>query len=423
MLTDAKIKAARPTERPYKLFDGEGLHLLVTPHGSRLWRFKYRYGGKEKLLALGGYQPGSSNHVPLTEARVKLADAKRTLRDGVDPGAARRAEKQARADREEGTFERVAREWHALQRPTWTTGYAAKELRQLALHVFPAIGAKQVRELTARDLLAVLRAIEGKGRAETAHRVRRSISAVMRHAVLTHRADDDPSATLKGALVAVPNNHFAAITDPRKVGGLIRAIRAYDGADLTRAALQLAALTFVRPGELRAARWDEFAFDLAESSLGAKPQHPEPQWRIPAERMKMRHQHLVPLSVQAVAILRGLHGITGPDGYLFPSVRSKNRCMSENTVNAALRNMGYGQDEMTGHGFRHMASTLLHERGYRSEWIERQLAHSDTNAIRARYNYAEHLPERRRMMQEWADYLDALAGGANVVPIHGGKRV
>ncbi len=232
----------------------------------------------------------------------------------------------------------------------------------------------------------------------------------------------DVSAALKGALAPVPDNHFASITDPRKVGGLIRAIRGYEGADVTRCALQLAPLLFVRPGELRAARWDEFAFDLADPPKGKKPQHAEPQWRIPAERMKMREQHIVPLSTQAVAILRKLHAVTGPDGYLFPSVRSKARSMSENTINAALRGMGYTKDEMTGHGFRHMASTLLHERGYKSEWIERQLAHGDRNASRARYNFAEHLLERRKMMQEWADYLDGLASGAKVVNIKAAKK-
>lgn len=422
MLTDAKIKAARPTEKPYKLADGEGLYLLVNPTGSRLWRFKYRYAGKEKLLAFGGYQPGSSDHVPLAEARARLTDAKKQLRDGIDPGAARKADKQTRVDREEGSFERVAREWHAKQSPTWSADYADKELRQLVLHVFPAIGDKPVGDLTSRDLLRVLLKIEAKGRAETAHRVRRSLSAIMRYAVVTHRADNDPSAALKGALAAVPNNHFAAITDPKKVGALLRAIRTYEGAAVTRAALQLAALTFVRPGELRAARWEEFAFDLTDPPKGKKPQHPQPQWRIPAERMKMRQQHIVPLSTQAIAVLRELHKITGPDGFLFPSVRSNARCMSENTVNAALRAMGFAQDEMTGHGFRHMASTLLHEQGYRSEWIERQLAHSDTNAVRARYNYAEHLPERRKMMQEWADYLDGLAAGAQVIGINSAKK-
>ncbi len=416
-LTDAAILAAKATEKPYKLFDGGGLYLLINPDGSRWWRVKYRYAGREKLVSVGVYRPGQPGHVGAKEAREQLDAIKRQLRDGIDPGAARKAEKAARIDRAAGAFELIAREWHAKQTPTWSADYADKELRQLVLHVFPTIGERPIAELTSRDLLDVLQKIEAKGRAETAHRVRRSLSAIMRYAVLTHRVDTDPSAALKGALAPVPNNHFAAITEPKKAGALLRAIRGYDGTTVTRCALELAALTFVRPGELRAARWDEFAFDLADPPKGKKPQHPEPQWRIPAERMKMRRQHLVPLSSQAVAVLRELHKVTGPDGFVFPSIRSKAKCMSENTINAALRGMGYAQDEMTGHGFRHMASTLLHERGYRSEWIERQLAHADANAIRARYNYAEHLPERRRMMQEWADYLDGLASGAKVVNI------
>ncbi len=215
---------------------------------------------------------------------------------------------------------------------------------------------------------------------------------------------------------------FASVTEPKKVGELLRAIRGYGGSDVVRLALQLLPLVFVRPGELRGARWEEFTFDLADPPKGKKPQHLEPQWRIPAERMKMREQHLVPLSTQAVAILRELHAITGPEGLLFPSVRSKRQSMSENTINAALRSAGYSKDQMTGHGFRHMASTLLHEQGYRSELVERQLSHGDRNAMRAAYNFAEYLPERRKMMQDWADYLEGLAKGADVVNIRAAKK-
>ena len=403
-LTDTEIRAAKPYVKPYKLFDGGGLYLLINPDGSRWWRFKYRYGGKEKLLALGTY-PDTG----LKRARDRHGEARDLLGDGIDPSAAKQAEKLTRADRAAGAFEVVALEWHAKQSGTWSPDYATKELRQLKKHVFPRIGAKPFRELTSRDLLDVLQRLEAKGRLETAHRVRRSLGAICRYAVVTHRADVDASAALKGALAPVPNNHFASITDPKEVGDLIRAIRVYKGSDVTRLALQLAALFFVRPGELRAARWEEFSFGLTDPPPGTKPSHPEPQWRIPAERTKMRELHIVPLARQAVAILRELHAHTGPHGYLFPSIRGRGRPMSENTINAALRGLGYGKDEMTGHGFRHMASTLLHERGYRSEMIERQLSHGDRNSVRARYNFAEYLPERRRMMQEWADYLDALA--------------
>jgi len=422
MLTDAKIRAARPTGKPYKLADGEGLYLLVKPTGARLWRFKYRFGGKEKLAAFGSYQPGSSDHVSLSEARDRLTEAKGQLRDGIDPSAAKRAEKAARIDREAGSFEVVAREWQAKQAEAWAAGHAERVMRRLVLYVFPRIGGEPIRTVTGPEVLDLLRRIEAKGRVETAHRVKESLGAIFRYAVATHRATHDPSAALKGALATVKHKSFASITEPTKVGELLRAIRGYDGSDVVRCALQLLSLTFVRPGELRGAKWSEFSFDLADATPGKKPNHPDPQWRIPAERMKMREQHIVPLSKQAVAVLRELHAITGPDGFLFPSVRSKSKSISENTINAALRSAGYAKDQMTGHGFRHMASTLLHEQGYKSELIERQLSHGDRNAMRAAYNFAEYLPERRRMMQEWANHLDGLAKGADVVPIGAAKQ-
>lgn len=418
MLTDVKIRACKASEKPFKLADGEGLYLLIKPNGSRLWRFKYRYGGKEKLAAFGAYQPGSSDHVTLGEARDRLAEVKRLLRQGIDPVAARKAELAARADREAGSFEIVAREWHTKQSERWKDIGGKRILGRLERYVFPRIGARPIREVLAPELLDVLQRIEVKGHPETAHRVKQYLGAIFRYAIATHRATNDPTLSLRGALAAVPTKSYASITDPKKVGELMRAIRGYDGSDVTRCALSLLALVFVRPGELRAARWDEFAFDLTDPPEGQEPIHPEPQWRIPAVRMKMGEQHIVPLSQQAVSLLRELHGLTGPEGFLFPSVRSRARCMSENTINAALRGMGFKKADMTGHGFRHMASTLLHERGVRSEWIERQLSHGDRNAIRARYNFAEYLPERRKMMQEWADYLDGLADGAKVVPLH-----
>jgi len=410
-LTDTKIRATRATEKPVKLFDGEGLHLLVNPDGTRWWRMKYRYGGKEKLLSLGVYAPSAAKHVSLADARNQLADAKRQLRDGIDPSAARKAAKEARVDRESGSFELVAREWHAKQSDTWDESHGERILRRLILYVFPRLGDQQIRNLTSPQVLEVLLAIEARGTKETAHRVKQCMGAIFRYAVATHRADFDPTSALKGALAPAPDNHFAAITDPQEVGKLLRAILGYSGSDVTRYALQLMPLLFVRPGELRKARWEEFTFDLVDVSDEEGRGQPLPEWRIPAERMKMGEQHLVPLSKQAVSILRRLHKITGPDGFLFPGARGKSRYMSENTINAALRRLDYGTDEMTGHGFRHMASTILHERGYQSEWIERQLAHGDRNPIRARYNFAQYLPERRRMMQEWADYLDTLQTG------------
>lgn len=406
----------KATEKPLKLFDGEGLHLLVNPDGSRWWRVKYRYGGKEKLLSFGVYAPGAAKHVSLAEARNRLADAKRQLRDGIDPSAARKAEKEARIDRETGSFELVAREWHAKQSDTWDESHGARILRRLVLYVFPKIGDQQIRSLTSPQVLEVLLAIEARGTRETAHRVKQCLGAIFRYAVATHRADVDPTSALKGALAPAPDNHFAAITDPKEVGKLMKALRGYSGSDITRLALQLMPLLFVRPGELRKARWEEFTFDLVTAPQEESGKRPMPEWRIPAERMKMGEQHLVPLSIQAVAILRELHKHSGPEGFLFPGVRGKSRYMSENTINAALRRLDYGTDEMTGHGFRHMASTILHERGYSSEWIERQLAHGDRNTVRSRYNFAQYLPERRRMMQEWADYLDELETAKNPAP-------
>lgn len=416
-LTDTAIKAAKPREKPYKLFDGEGLYLLINPDGSRWWRLKYRYGGKEKLLALGTY-PGTG----LKKARDKRDDARNLLDDDIDPNAHRKAEKAARADRDAGSFEVVAREWHAKQSETWAAGHSERVLRRLVLYVFPRIGGEPIGSVTGPQLLDVLRRIEARGTVETAHRVKESLGAIFRYAVATHRATHDPSAALKGALATAQNKSYAAITEPKQVGELLRAIRGYSGAEVTRCALQLLPLVFVRPGELRAARWEEFEFDVTPPQPGEKPKHPDPQWRIPAARMKMREQHLVPLSTQAVAILRELHARTGPEGYLFPNVRGKSNYMSPNTINAALRNLGYTSEQHTGHGFRHMASTLLHERGYKSELIERQLSHGDRNPMRAAYNFAEYLPERRKMMQEWADYLDGLAKGADVVNIGAAKK-
>lgn len=409
-LTDIALRCLKPAERPFKVFDGGGLYLMVNPDGSRWWRFKYRYGGKEKLIAFGTYP-----EVKLKEARDRRDRARGQLRDGIDPSAARKAEKAARIDSDSGSFEIVAREWYVKQSAHWVEDGGQRILRRLERYVFPRVGARAVRDLAAPDLLDVLQRIEAKGHPETAHRVRQYLGAIFRYAIATHRATHDPTSALKGALAPVADRHFASITDPRKVGGLLRAIRGYTGSDIVRCALRILPLVFVRPGELRGARWDEFAFYIAGQDQVQSAELPE--WRVPAARMKMREQHIVPLSNQAVTVLRELHTFTGPEGYLFPSVRSKARSMSENTINSALRAMGYARDQMSGHGFRHMASTLLHERGYRSEWIERQLGHGDRNAIRARYNFAEYLPERRCMMQEWADYLDSLAQGAEIASI------
>ncbi len=398
-LTETKVRNAKAGAKPFKLTDGGGLYLLVTPAGGRWWRFDYRFSGKRKTLSMGVYPD-----VSLKQARERRDDARRLVADSVDPGAARQLEKSGRASRASNSFELVAREWLGKFAPSWTTEYAERLESRLERDIFPWIGARPVGEVTAPELLTVLRRIEARGVTETAHRALQDCGRVFCYAVATGRAERDPSSDLRGALAPVRQKHFASITDPTAVGGLLRAIDGYEGSLVTRCAIRLAPLVFVRPGELRHAEWSEFNLDAAE-------------WRIPAAKMKMRDPHIVPLSRQAVEVLRTLHPLTGHGRYLFPGVRTPMRPMSENTVNAALRRLGFTKDEMTGHGFRSMASTLLNEHGWNRDAIERQLAHIERNAVRATYNYAEHLPERRKMMQAWANHLDSLKSGAKVIPI------
>ncbi len=398
-LTDTAIKNAKPGAKPVKLFDGGGLFLHLMPEGGRRWRLKYRFDGKEKLLALGVYP-----EVSLKLARTRAEDARRSLAEGIDPSDVRRAAKAARAERAANSFEVVAQEWTDKQRPAWTPGYHAKIVRRLEVNLYPWIGALPMDAVTAPVLLACARRVESRGAIDVAHRIVQDAGQVFRYAIATGRATRDPSGDLRGALPPLVVKHHASVTDPREVGELLRAIHGYSGTFEVICALKLAPLVFVRPGELRGAEWREFDLDAAE-------------WRIPAERMKMRDAHIVPLSRQAVAILRDLFALTGRGCYVFPGARTNGRPMSENTVNAALRRMGYSRDQQTGHGFRSMATTLLNERGWNRDAIERQMAHAERDGVRAAYNRAEHLPERRQMMQAWADYLDALREGAQVVPV------
>ena len=396
-LTDTAIRNAKPKEKPYKLADEKGLFLLVHPNGGRYWRFKYRFVGKEKLLALGIYPD-----VSLKEARERRDNARKQVAADIDPGQHRKALKAAKATCAENSFEIVAREWFAKHSPNWAVNHSSKILRRLERDIFPWIGNRPIADITAPELLTVLRRIENRGALETAHRALQNCGQVFRYAVATGRAERDPSGDLRGALPPTKQIHHASITDPKAIGGLLRTIKGYQGSFITKCALQLAPLVFVRPGELRKAEWSEFDLDAAE-------------WRIPAARMKMREQHIVPLSSQAVAILRELYALTGNGRYVFPGARTNERPMSENTINAALRRLGYSGNEMTGHGFRSMASTILNEQGWYRDAIERQLAHAERNSVRAAYNYAEHLAERRKMMQAWADYLDGLAAGATIM--------
>jgi integrase len=398
-LTNVEIRNAKPGEKPIKLFDGGGLFLLISPAGGKWWRLKYRFGGKEKLLSLGTYP-----EVSLSEAREKRDQARKLLAADVDPGENRKAQKAAKTDSDANSFEVIGREWFGKFSPSWAASHADKIIRRLERDVFPWIGKQPIADITAPVLLATMRRIENRGALETAHRALQNCSQIFRYAIATGRAIRDPGADLRGALPPSNGKHHASITDPKAIGELLRAIASYQGSLITKCALQLAPLFFVRPGELRKAEWAEFNFDTAE-------------WRIPAERMKMREQHIVPLSTQAIAILQELQPLTGRGRYVFPGARTNGRPMSENTVNAGLRRLGYSSDQMTGHGFRSMASTLLNEQGWNRDAIERQLAHAERDSIRAAYNYAEHLPERRKMMQAWADYLDKLRSGAQIIPL------
>jgi len=405
-ITHVAIVNAKPREKPYRLFDGRGLYLEISPSGGRWWRFKYRFDGKEKRLSLGVYPD-----VSLKEARDHLDDVRRKLRAGIDPGAERKIQGMVfQAPPSGATFETVAREWFGKHSPSWAPGHGDKIIRRLELNIFPWLGAKPIADIKPLELLGAVQRIEQRGANETAHRALQNCGRVFRYAVATGRAERDITRDLLGALAPVVERHHASIVEPKAVGALLRAIDGYAGSLVVRCALRLAPLVFVRPGELRMAEWEEFNLD-------------EGEWRIPAARMKMRAPHFVPLSTQAVEILRELHPLTGDKRFVFPGERSRDRAMSNNTVNAALRRLGYSSEQMTGHGFRSMASTLLNEQGWHPDAIERQLAHQEQNEIRAAYNYAKHLPERRKMMQAWSDYLDRLRSAAAAIPPKSGELV
>ena len=399
MLSPSAVANAKPRAGTYKLADERGMYLLVKPDGARWWRFDYRrpVTHKRNTLSLGTYPD-----VSLKRAREKRDDARKLLADGIDPGEKRKAEATVTAD----TFEAVAREWFAKYSPQWANDHASRNIRRLERDVFPWIGSKPLASVTAPDILAVLERIDARGARETAHRARSNIGQVIRYAIATGRTNFDPTPALRGAIPSPTERNLAAITEPDRVGELLRAIAGFTGSYVTRCALQLAPLLFVRPGELRQAEWTEFDLDVA-------------QWNIPAHKMKMRQPHLVPLSSQAVAILRELVPLTGGGRYVFPSTRTRQRPMSNNTVNAGLRRMGFDKDTMTGHGFRAMARTILDEGlGFRPDYIEHQLAHAVRDPNGRAYNRTAHLPERRKIMQAWADYLDSLrTAPGKVVPI------
>lgn len=400
-LTDTAIRSAKPGPKPVKLFDERGLYLLVTPAGGKWWRFRYRFTGKEKLLSLGIYPD-----VALKAARDRRDDARRMVAEGIDPSENRKAQKTARTDRAANSLEVVAREWYAKYSPTWVENHGNRILRRLERDIFPWIGGRPIAEITAPELLAVIRRIEARGALETSHRALSNCGQIWRYAIATGRAERDLSADLRGALPPVKGEHFAAITDPKRAAELLRAIDGYQGTFTVKSALRLAPLVFVRPGELRKAEWDRIDLDAAE-------------WRYAVTKTKT--DHIVPLPTQAIAILRDLHKLTGEGRYLFPSARSIKKPMSDNAILAGLRRMGIGKDEMSGHGFRAMARTILDEvLGVRPDFIEHQLAHAVKDPNGRAYNRTAHLPERHKMMQQWADYLDKIKNGAEVIPLRGG---
>lgn len=400
-LTDTAIRNAKPAAKPVRMFDGGGLYLEVSPAGGKLWRLKYRYAGKEKRLALGKYPD-----VSLKDARAKRDAARKLLANDIDPGENRKVQAAAKVERAANSFETIAREWFAKNRDAWAVTHSEKIIKRLESNVFPWLGGKPIAEITAPDVLTVLRRIEGRGTNDTAHRAGGNISQIMRYAIATGRATRDPVPDLRGALPPLRHTNFAAITEPAKVGEMLRAFDGFQGTFVVKSALLLSPLVFVRPGELRTALWADMDLDRAE-------------WRYFVTKTKT--DHLVPLATQAAAILRELHALTGHGRYVFPG-RDPQKPMSEAAVNAALRRMGYDtKTEITGHGFRAMARTILHEELHQKpEVIEHQLAHKVSDALGTAYNRTLFLKERKAMMQLWADYLDKLKAGAEIIRLHAG---
>lgn len=389
-LSDAKVRNAKPRTKRYKLTDGEGLFLVVMPSGSKYWRLRYFFSGKEKLLALGVYP-----EVGLIEAREKRAQAHKLLAAGKDPSEIKKEARRTATLQGAKTFGVVADEWLEKHTHEWTPGHVRAKRSHLKRHVLPKLENRPIAEITAAEVLEVLRATESKGILDTTRRLRQIIGQVFMYAIATGRAERNPVPDLKGAIKAPVVKHFTFIREAEMPEYLTK-LEGYVGSELTKLGLRLLLLTFVRTIELRGAQWQEFDWDKAE-------------WRIPSERMKVKELHIVPLSKQAIVVLRELQRVSGHRQYVFPNEHNPSTFMSENTILYALYRMGY-HSRATGHGFRSTASTILNEHGFRPDVIERQLAHSERNKVRAAYNHAQYLPERRQMMQWWADYLDQLAG-------------
>ena len=399
-LTNTSIRNAKPAEKAKKLFDSGGLYLEVAPSGGKWWRFKYRFSGKEKRLSLGVYPD-----VSLKDARDRRDEVRKLVANKIDPSEHRKAQKATKVEQAGNSFEVIAREWFARHSPNWSASHADRIIRRLERDIFPWIGSKPIADINAPQLLEIIRRIEKRGALETAHRSLGNCGQVFRYAIATGRAERDLSSDLRGALPPVKGKHFAAVTEPGKVAKVLKALDGYEGTLTVRCALRLAPLVFVRPGELRHAQWVDVDLDMAE-------------WRYIVTKTKT--QHIVPLSQQAVEILQELKPLTGSGRYVFPSARNPkgDKPMSDNAILAAMRRMGSSKEEMSGHGFRAMARTILDEvLGFRPDYIEHQLAHTVRDPNGRTYNRTTHLPERRKMMQDWADYLDKLKASAEIILI------
>ncbi|EPK0093328.1 tyrosine-type recombinase/integrase [Klebsiella pneumoniae] len=401
-LTARQVDTSRPKDKPYKLSDGGGLYLLVNPNGSRYWRLKYRIAGKEKLLALGVYPD-----ITLAEARQKRADAKKVLAAGGDPGQEKQEEKQAKEQAVANSFERLAMEWHAHKSTSWSEGYAEHLLMYLKKDIFPFIGQKAITDIGQVEMLNVLRKMEQRGVLDKLKKTRQACRQIFTYAIITGRAEHNPVSDLAGALKSPKQQHYPHLLVDQ-IPDFLRALSEYSGSTITRNATRLLMLTGLRTIELRASEWVDIDFDKGV-------------WNIPAERMKMRRPHLVPLSSQVRELLEEIHQLTGRGKYVFPGRNDAGKPMSEASINQVIKRIGY-DGKATGHGFRHTMSTILHEQGYNTAWIETQLAHVDKNSIRGTYNHAQYLDGRREMLQWYADYMAALENGENVVHGSFGKR-
>ena len=401
-LTARQVDTSKPKDKPYKLSDGGGLYLLVNSNGSRYWRLKYRIAGKEKLLALGVYPD-----VSLADARQKRSEAKKILSAGGDPGQEKLEEKQARVLAASNSFEHMAREWHEHKLPSWSAGYAEDILEYLKKDIFPYIGSRAITDIKPVDMLGVLRKMEQRGVLDKLKKTRQACRQIFTYAVVTGRAEHNPVVDLASALKAPKQKHFPHLS-VEQIPDFLRALNDYSGSVVTRNATRLLMLTGLRTIELRASEWVDIDFDKGI-------------WNIPAERMKMRRPHLVPISTQVFELLEEIHQLTGRGKYVFPGRNDAGKPMSEASINQVIKRTGY-DGKATGHGFRHTMSTILHEQGYNTAWIETQLAHVDKNSIRGTYNHAQYLDGRREMLQWYADYMQALENGENVVHGSFGKR-